>query len=88
MKPQYILSYYIYSALSNAVFQQLEDGSHVGRVTSCAGVIAFAPTLRACKNELQSVLEEWVLLGLKMGHPLPIISGIDLNYEPLDAVQA
>ena len=88
MKSQYILSRYISRAISTALIQQLEDSSYVGRVPSCAGVIAFAPTLHACKHELHSVFEEWVLLGLKMGHPLPIIAGIDLNYKPLDAVQA
>jgi len=48
----------------------------------CKGVIAFAPTLRECEDELRSTLEDWILVGLKLGHPLPLISGIDLNKEP------
>jgi hypothetical protein len=31
---------------------------------------------------LRSTLEDWVLVGLKLGHMLPIIAGYDLNQEP------
>jgi hypothetical protein len=44
-------------------------------------VIAFASTLRECEDELRSTLEEWILLGLKLGHYLPVIDNIDLNRE-------
>jgi hypothetical protein len=42
-------------------------------------VIAFGASLRACEQELHSTLEDWLLLGFKLGHPLPVIDGIDLN---------
>lgn len=46
--------------------------------------------LRECERELRSTLEDWLLIGLKLGHPLPIINGIDLNqapsHEQMDAV--
>ena len=58
--------------------------------TTIDGVIAFGATLRECEEELRSVLENWILVGLKLRHPLPVIAGIDLNQEPtsepLDAV--
>jgi hypothetical protein len=44
-------------------------------------VIAFADTLRDCERELQSALEDWLLLGLKLGHRLPVIGEIDLNKD-------
>jgi hypothetical protein len=28
-------------------------------------------------------LEDWVLLGMKLAHALPVIDGIDLNREPV-----
>ena len=56
--------------------------SYFGRIPSCTGVVAFGATLRECEQELQSTLEEWVLLGLKLKHSLPIIDEIDLNMEP------
>ena len=39
------------------------------------GVIAFGKTLRECENELQSTLEDWIFIGLKLGHPLPVLVG-------------
>jgi hypothetical protein len=39
-------------------------------------------TLRECEKELRSTLEDWIVLGLGLGHRLPIIAGIDLNVEP------
>ena len=35
-------------------------------------------------------LEDWILVGLKLGHPLPVIAEINLSkepsYEPVGAV--
>ena len=77
-----ILTGYIESALSQAEFDKLEDGSFYGRIPSCKGVIAFGKTLRDCEDELRSTLEDWVLVGLKLGHPIPVLAGYDLNKEP------
>jgi predicted RNase H-like HicB family nuclease len=74
-----ILTSYINAALSNAIYDKLDDGSFVGRIPACKGVIAFGASLRACEQELHSTLEDWLLLGFKLGHPLPVIDGIDLN---------
>jgi len=79
---QFILTGYLESALSKAEYDKLEDGTFSGRVPSCKGVIAFAKTLRECEDELRSTLEDWVLVGLKLGHPIPVIAGYDLNQEP------
>ena len=45
------------------------------------GVWAQADTLEACREELREVLEEWIILGLKVGHPLPSIDGITLTIQ-------
>jgi len=42
------------------------------------GVWAQASTLEACREELQSALEDWLILGLRMGHKLPVVDGIQL----------
>lgn len=68
-----ILTGYIDSALSYAEYDKLEDGSFYGRIPVCKGVIAFGKSLRECENELQSTLEDWILVGLKLNHHLPII---------------
>jgi len=77
-----ILTGYIDSALSQAEFDKLEDETFSGRIPMCKGVIAFGKTLRECENELQSILEDWIFVGLKLGHQIPIIDGFDLNKEP------
>ena len=81
---RYVLTGYIEEALSKAEYDKLEDGSFSGRIPGCKGVIAFGGTLRECENELRSTLEDWVLLGLKRGHPLPVVGVYDLNMEPSD----
>lgn len=42
-----------------AVVKVLEDGTFVGTVPGCPGVIAFADTREACEAETYSVLAEW-----------------------------
>lgn len=83
MNVQYILSEYIDRAMAQAEYDKLDDGSFSGRIPPCKGVVAFGDTLRACEDELRSTLEEWLLLGLKLGHTLPVMDGIDLNKEPV-----
>jgi predicted RNase H-like HicB family nuclease len=77
------LSDYLEQAFAQAVYDKLEDGSFAGRIPACPGVVAFGASLSECEHELRSTLEDWILLGLKLGHPLPVIAGIDLNREPL-----
>ena len=79
---KFSLTDYINCALSYAEYDKLEDGSFTGKIPQCKGVIAFSKTLRECEDELHSVLEDWILLGLKMGHKLPIMNKIDLNRSP------
>ncbi len=81
MSVHFVLSEYIDEALDRAVYEKLEDGSYAGSIPDCPGVIAFAASLRDCGRELQSVLEDWLLLGLRLGHRLPVIGEIDLNKD-------
>ncbi len=82
MAPRYVLSDYVTEALAQAAYDKLEDGSYAGRVPPCPGVLAFGASLRECESELRSTLEDWILVGLQLKHPLPVIQGIDLNKEP------
>ncbi len=75
----HILYKYIENAMSEAVYEKIDDNEYSGRIPSCTGVITFAATLEECEQELLSVLEDWVLLGLRHGHILPIIRDIDPN---------
>ncbi len=79
---EFYLTDYIKYAMSCAKYDKLEDGSFAGRIPKCKGVIAFAKSLRECEDELRSVLEEWIIVGLKFGHRLPILNEINLNRRP------
>ena len=79
---EFILTDYINNAMANAEYDKIEDGSFVGRIPKCKGVIAFAETLRECEDELSSTLEDWILVGLKLGHRLPVMDEISLNRRP------
>ena len=81
MLVRYALSDYIQEALAISIIEQLEDGSYVGRIPNCQGVVAFGNTFAECQVELRSTLEDWVLVGLKLGHTLPVIAEINLNQE-------
>jgi predicted RNase H-like HicB family nuclease len=72
------LTAYIEAALEIAQYDKLEDGSFAGEIPKFKGVIAFGKTLRECQDELRSTLEDWILVGLKLGHKLPVVAGINL----------
>lgn len=76
-----ILSEYLERAMHRAVLVRLDDGSYAGRIPPCKGVLAFAETRKRCEAELRSVLEEWVVLGLRLRHRLPVLGRVDLNLE-------
>ena len=81
----YALTDYINSAMKKADYEKLENNTHFGRIPNCSGIVAFWNTLVECAEQLRSVLEEWVILGIRLGHNLPVINGIDLNEVKYDS---
>ena len=79
MAVRFVLTDYLERALEQAEYDKLPDGSFSGRIPACRGVVAFAGSLKTCENSLRSTLEDWLLVGLKLGHKLPVVSGINLN---------
>jgi predicted RNase H-like HicB family nuclease len=74
---------YIQNAMRLAKYEILDDGQYYGEIPGFKGVWAQAENLEACREELQSALEDWLVLGLHMGHKLPVVAGIRLI--PLEA---
>ena len=72
METQFIFAEYISQLLAHAVYDKLDDGTYSGRIPQCTGVVAFGTTLRECEDELRPTLEDWILLGIKLGQPLPV----------------
>jgi predicted RNase H-like HicB family nuclease len=85
-----MLTEYIQAAMRQAKYELMENGKYFGRISSCRGVWSESETLEACREELQSTLEDWLLLGLQLGHKLPVIDGINLNRKavPKDVAYA
>ncbi|MFQ6062770.1 MAG: type II toxin-antitoxin system HicB family antitoxin, partial [Methanosarcinales archaeon] len=54
MTIRFILTDYVEQALAHAVYEKLEDGTFVGRIPLCKGVLAFGATLQECEEELRS----------------------------------
>jgi predicted RNase H-like HicB family nuclease len=54
------------------------DGSFYGEIDGFNGVYANADTLEECRDELEEVLEEWILLRISLHLP----------YQNLEASQS
>ena len=52
-----------------------DDSSFYGEIPAIPGVWANAKTLEACREELESVLEGWVLLSIADHSLIPDIDG-------------
>ena len=65
---------YINAALAKAKYEIVEDdGSIYGYIPRLKGVWANASTLQACRDELQSALEGWILVGVRFGDKSPTL---------------
>jgi predicted RNase H-like HicB family nuclease len=70
-----MLTEYIKATMATAEYEILEDGTHYGHIPLCKGVLSSADTYKECKKLLQEVLEEWIILGFRLGHVTSIIDG-------------
>ena len=74
-----MLTEYIEYAMRKAHYELMKDGQFFATIPKCKGLWAEGRTLEKCREELRSTLEDWLLLGLQLGHHLPVIHGINLN---------
>jgi predicted RNase H-like HicB family nuclease len=75
-----MLTEYIRGAMRRAQYEILpDDGTFYGEIPGFQGVYANAKTLEECHEQLQEVLEGWIILSLRLGHSLPVVDGIDLT---------
>ena len=71
-----MLKDYLDSAMRHAHYEILsDDGTYYGEIPECQGVYANARTLEECRDELASVLEDWLLFRLHKNLSIPRISG-------------
>jgi predicted RNase H-like HicB family nuclease len=76
-----MLTKFIQSAMRQATYEMLPDGTFYGEIPLLVGVYANEKSLEACREQLQEVLEGWIILGLRLGHKLPEIDGIRLDAD-------
>jgi predicted RNase H-like HicB family nuclease len=72
-----MLTEYIHGAMRRAHYELTEKGRFFGSIPQCKGLWAEGKTLEACCEALQSALEDWLLLGLQLGHTLPVVDGVN-----------
>jgi len=73
------LTSYIQLAMSKAVYKILEDKTYFGEIPGFQGVWANEKNLGDCREVLQEVLEDWIVLKLRTRSKLPSIRGKSLN---------
>ena len=77
-----MLSKYLRAAMHQAKYEILsDDGIFYGEIPGFNGVYAHALTLEQCREELEEVLEEWVLFRGAHKRPLPVVQGIELTIK-------
>jgi predicted RNase H-like HicB family nuclease len=68
-----MLTEYIKASLKRAEYKKLEDGSWYAEIPGSTGVWANGESVEECRNELQEVLEEWLILKIRDKDPIPIL---------------
>jgi len=70
---------YLRLAMAKAHYELLGDGEgFYGEIPGFQGVLAQADTLEACREELASTLEDWLLFRISRQLPTPTVEGLDL----------
>jgi predicted RNase H-like HicB family nuclease len=73
---------YVQSAMRLARYDILAEGEgYFGEIPGFQGVYADEQTLEKCREELQSVLEDWILLRISRNLTLPTVNGLSLRVE-------
>ena len=76
---QGMLSRYIHQAMLRAKYKMIEDDSYFGQIPGLDGVWANERNLDKCRQVLQEVLEEWLLLKLRDGDEIPTMGRATLQ---------
>jgi predicted RNase H-like HicB family nuclease len=77
-----MLTEYIIAAMHKAHYELLPDDKlYYGEIPQFEGVYATAESLEDCREELQSVLEDWLLLSIYKNLPIPVIDNISLEVK-------
>ena len=77
-----MLSNYIHAAMRHAEYRFLNgDDVWYAEIPPLEGVWATAANRDEAEVELREALEGWIALGLRLGHPFPVIDSVGLVVE-------
>jgi len=77
-----MLTQYIKKAMKHASYEILnDDHSYYGEIRECPGVYANAKTLEECRDDLEEVLEEWILFRIYKNLHVPKVDGIEIKVK-------
>ncbi len=77
-----MLSEYLRVAMRKTHCEMLGGGKGCyGEIPDLQGVYARADTLEACREELASTLEDWLLFRISRHLAVPVLDGVDLTVK-------
>ena len=71
---------YIGKAMETAQVKKTEDGRYFASIPEFKGLWADGATRKECITELQTSLEEWLIVALREDIDLPELHGTSLNF--------
>ena len=75
-----MLTDYLKAAMARAHYELLDGGEgFYGEIPGFQGVLAQAATLEACREELASTFEDWLLFRISRQLPIPLLDALDLS---------
>ncbi|PTN32001.1 type II toxin-antitoxin system HicB family antitoxin [Desulfonatronum sp. SC1] len=72
---------YCQNAIARAEYKKLDDGTWFAEIPGFQGVWANGESIEACRQDLWSVLEEWLVMKIQDGDPLPCFNGLSLHVK-------
>ena len=80
-----MLTDYLRAAMAKAHYGLLGgDEGFYGEIPGFDGVLAQADTLEACRDELASTLEDWLLFRISRNLPVPVLEGMNLTIKEVE----
>jgi len=80
-----MLTEYLRLAMGRAHYELLGDEEgFCGEIPGFQGVLAQGDTLEACREELASTLEDWLLFRISRHLPIPVLQGLDLAVKEIE----
>jgi predicted RNase H-like HicB family nuclease len=80
-----MLTEYLRLAMGRAHYELLGNGEgYCGEIPGFQGVLAQGDTLEACREELASTLEDWLLFRISRHLPIPVLQGLDLAVKEVE----